>query len=131
MLLYLDLEMPAWLLRNVVGAKACLEVTGVRWRRMLKGSGSLDIPQEPAWGPGTMDTSLDIAGILPPTPADRNCPPLSLSDPALELSPIHLKNLCMELMPDSGVNPAVSGLKAPMGITLARVLWQLPHIASR
>lgn len=45
----------------------------------------------------------------------------SVGDPALELSPIHLKNLCTELMPDSGVNPAVSGLKAPMGIRLARV----------
>lgn len=43
---------------------------------MLKGSGSLDIPQEPAWGPGIMDTSLDIADFLPPTPAARNCPPL-------------------------------------------------------
>lgn len=27
MLLYLDHEMPTWLLRNVVGTKTCLEVT--------------------------------------------------------------------------------------------------------
>lgn len=68
------------------------------------------------WLPASYPSSQELS------PAQDYSTSFSLGDPTLELSPIHLKNLCIELMPDSGVNPAVSGFKAPMGITLAKGL---------